>query len=77
MVHLELIYVCGPSAFLMKSWQYCTYCPDQIYEEYMYEARHYFSHCGYGAMSLFQGEIIRGHGNFWLRKLKFPGPVLP
>ena len=34
----------------------------------MYGARDYLAYLGYGAMRLFQNEIIWGHGNFWSRK---------
>ena len=43
----------------------------------MYGARAYLAYLGYGAMRLFRDEILRGHGNFWSRKQKFTGPVLP
>ena len=34
----------------------------------MYGARDYLAYLGYGAMPLFQDEIIRGHSNFWSRR---------
>ena len=37
----------------------------------MYGARDYLAYCGYGAMPLFQDEIIRGHSNFWSRKKNY------
>ena len=44
----------------------------------MYGTRDYLAHLGYGAIPLFQDEIIRGHSNyFWSRIKKFTGPVLP
>ena len=41
----------------------------------MYGARNYFAYLGYGAIRLFQEEIIRGHVNFGCWKKKFTGPV--
>ena len=40
----------------------------------MYETRDYFAHLGYGAMSLFQEEIIRGHSNFCFGNKNLPVP---
>ena len=40
----------------------------------MYGARDYLAYLGYGAMRLFQDEILRGHGNFWSRKKNLPVP---
>ena len=37
-------------------------------EKLMYGARDYLAYLGYGAMRLFQDDIIRGHVNFWSRK---------
>ena len=42
----------------------------------MYGARAYSAYLGYRAKQLFQDEILRGNGNFWLRKKEFTGPVL-
>ena len=40
----------------------------------LYMARDYLAYSGYGAMPLFQNEIIRGHGNFWSRKKNHRSP---
>ena len=40
----------------------------------MYGARGYLAHLGYGAMPLFQDEIIRGHGDICSRKKESPIP---
>ena len=40
----------------------------------MYVARAYLAYLGYGAMRLFQDEILQGHGNFWSRKKNLPVP---
>ena len=40
----------------------------------MYGARAYLAYLGYGAMWLFQDEILWGHGNFWSQKKKLPVP---
>jgi hypothetical protein len=37
----------------------------------MYGAEDNLAYLGYGAMRLFQDEIIRGHGNFWSRKKNY------
>ena len=36
----------------------------------MYGARYYLAYLGYGAMPIFQDDIIWCHGNFWLQKKK-------
>ena len=38
----------------------------------MYGARAYLAYLRYGAMRFFQDKILRGHGNFWSRKLPIP-----
>ena len=43
----------------------------------MYGARDFSAYLGYGAMRLFQDEILRGHGNLGSQKIFCTGPVLP
>ena len=42
----------------------------------MYGAKYYLAYVGYGAMRLFQDEILRDHVDFWFPGKIFTGPVL-